>query len=391
MHGSVTLGKQLTEAYYGRNISYSYYNGCSTGGRQGMREMQEFPDSFDGVLVGAPAWFPGVLNNYITKLGMYNLPSGPGNPKHVPTNLLTVLSKEVVKQCDKADGVADGIVSSPELCQFDINKLLCGRNGNNNSSTCLTKPQAETVMKVYGDYRSNDNGTLLYPGLTLSSEDQWWVVVGGQTDPSPFGTGYQRYLLLDDPTWDWRDYNESLIDLAKAKNPGNAVAANFDLSPFRARGGKMILYHGLSDGLVPTKGSQWYYNQTLTTMAPPGSDPKALQDFFRFFLIPGMQHCWTTASDAPWNVGAAYQAGVLGADQWSVPGFRDSKHDVVLALMDWVEKGKPVDSVVATTWRSPMNVTSGVLRQRPLCPWPGKAVYDGKGDVDEAKSWRCSS
>ncbi|KAK0712948.1 Tannase/feruloyl esterase [Lasiosphaeria miniovina] len=383
LHGTIVLGKTLTQAYYGSNqkIAYSYYNGCSTGGRQGLREIQEFPDSFDGALIGAPAWWTSHLNNYVTKLGIYNLPVS--DPKHIPTALFSVIGDEVVRQCDSADGVKDGIVTSPELCAFDYSKLLC--RGGGNSSTCLTSAQIETAKKVYSDAYSSVDGSLVYPGLTLSSEDQWYILLGG-TEPSPFGVGYQRDFLLDDAAWDWRNYNDSLVKLAERTDPGGAQAVKFDTSAFKRRGGKMLLYHGVADGLVPTKGSEYYYNKTVEAF---GGDAGAVTDFLRFFLIPGMQHCWSTPVGAPYNIAGAFQPGAMGSGQWSVPGFKDKDHDAVLALVDWVEHGRAVDSIIATTWNSPLDPSSGLLAQRPLCPWPQKAVYDKTGDVAAASSWSC--
>ncbi|KAK0625476.1 Tannase/feruloyl esterase [Bombardia bombarda] len=390
-HGCIVLGKELTRAYYGgKRIHYSYYNGCSTGGRQGLRELQEFPDSFDGALIGAPAWWTSHLNNYVTKVGLYNLPVN--DTKHIPTTLMPVIAAEVVRQCDGVDGVTDGIVSSPELCTLDFSKLLCNATipsnittlSNTTSPSCLNPDQIQTAKNVYSDYYSSiDPGKFLYTGLTLSSEDQWFILLGG-TEPSPFGVGYERNFLFGDPTWDWRTYNDTIIAYAEQTDPGRSTAAKFDIHPFKRRGGKMLMYHGLADGLVPTKGSEYYYNQTVDVF---GGRLPAVTDFFRMFLIPGMQHCWTTPVDAPWNIAGAFQSGVMGSDVWSVPGFKDKRHDALLALVDWVEKGHPVDEIVATTWKSPTNYTSGVLRQRPLCPWPLKAVYDGVGDVDEAGRW----
>ncbi|KAJ9139070.1 Carboxylic ester hydrolase [Pleurostoma richardsiae] len=186
LHGSVKIGKKLTAAYYGRSIKYSYYSGCSTGGRQGMKEMQIAPDSFDGVLVGAPAWYTKRLNVYVTELGIQNLPTS--DPKHIPVSVFSVIAEEVVRQCDGDDGVADGIVSSPEACNFDFAKIQCGNPGVN-ASACLTPAQIQTAKNVYGDYLSA-TGEFLYTGLTYSSEDQWYILLGG-TQPSPFGIGYE--------------------------------------------------------------------------------------------------------------------------------------------------------------------------------------------------------
>ncbi|KAK3319951.1 Tannase/feruloyl esterase [Cercophora scortea] len=384
-HGSVVLGKQLTEAYYGgTNISYSFYNGCSTGGRQGLRELQQFPDSFDGALIGAPAWWTTHLNNYLTQVGLYNLPET--DPKHISTALMAVLADEVVRQCDGADGVIDGIVSSPELCTFSFTPLFCN-DTNTNPDSCLNPAQVQTAQNVYRDVYS-PNGTFLYSGLTLSSEDQWFILLGG-AEPSPFGLGYDRDFLCNDPSWNWTDFNLSrTIALAEKLHPGDATAAQFDLSAFKQRGAKLMLYHGLADGLVPTRGSEYYYNETIAAF---NGSRAAVDDFFRLFLVPGMQHCWSTPVGAPWSIGGSFQAGVMGPEYWSVPGFEGSKrHDALLALADWVERGEAVESVVATAWRSPMNASSGVLRQRPLCAWPAKAVWDGVGDQDQADSWRCA-
>ncbi|KAJ4382490.1 hypothetical protein N0V85_008590, partial [Neurospora sp. IMI 360204] len=353
LHGTVVLGKKLTAAYYdGCDITYSYYSGCSTGGRQGLREIQEFPDSFDGVLVGAPAWWTSHLNNYITQLGMYNLPNT--TDYYIPTPLLQVVADEVVHQCDLADGVEDGIISRPDLCTFNPSLLLCPSNYTapiNGTASCLTQPQIDTLEKVYSPHYHEATGELIYPGLTLGSEAQWFTIIGNTNGtPSPFGVGYQRNFLFDNATWNYTaSYSDSVVDLADRIDPGRATADKYDISAFKSRGGKVILYHGLADGLVPTKGSQLYYNRTIRAFGGSITDLKNLRnttEFFKFFLIPGMQHCWASPAgvDAPWNIGGAFQAGVMGSGLWSVPGFEGSEsHDALVALRKWVEEGREVE------------------------------------------------
>ncbi|KAI0392900.1 putative ferulic acid Esterase/Feruloyl esterase [Xylariaceae sp. FL0594] len=381
IHGSVVLGKLLTQTYYGRPISHSYYSGCSTGGRQGMKEMQMFPGSFDGVLVGSSAWYTSHLNTWVTKVASYNWPADEDG--HIDWRLLTPIADEVVKQCDAIDGVKDGIISLPELCDIDFGALSCDRPGANQSA-CLTAAQAGTLKKVYGDWTTS-SGEFLYTGLTPSSERQMYTVLN-YSDASPYGIGYTREFLLDNATFALADFNDSLVQLAERLDPGNATADNYNLTAFRDRGGRMVMYHGMADGLVPMKGSSLYYNRVVQTM---GGNATATQEYFRYFMVPGMQHCWTTVVDAPWAFGAPFQAGVLGNDTWSVPGYKDPQHDILLALVDWVEKGVAVDSVVATTWNNPTNVSSGVLRQRPICPYPQMARWDGKGDMNDAAGWTC--
>ena len=400
VHGSTVLGKKLVRAYYTRPLTYSYYSGCSTGGRQGLKELQKFPDSFDGALIGAPAWWVSHLNTYITQVGLYNLPET--DPKRLSTADIALLADEVTRQCDGADGVQDGIVSSPDRCALNLTALLCPDNNNNNTpgQGCLSAAQLATAHNVYNDYLSSQPASphqqLLHPGLTPSSEKQWYLVLNG-TSPSPYGVGYARDFLFDDPAWDWHTFNESVVHFAEAHDPGDATADDYaSLARVRDQGGKVLLYHGLADGLVPTRGTEVYYNRTVGALSSAFSGKKnwhgnGVDEFMRLFLVPGMQHCWGTAVDAPWNFGGAFQAGLMGSGVWPVPGFEDAEHDALMALVDWVEEGRAVDRLVATTWREPMDPASGVRRQRPICAWPRRAVWDRRGHVDDAASWRCLS
>lgn len=177
MHGSVALGKQLVAAHYGKAIAYSYYSGCSTGGRQGLKEVQISPGSFDGVLVGAPAWWTTHVNTWITKAGTYNLPAD--GPNHVKAALFASMAREVIRKCDGLDGVEDGIVSAPEKCRPDYDVLSCSRPGAKRSA-CLTSDQMAMPRNIYADYRAS-TGELLYPGLSPGCEHQWAAVVNQTT------------------------------------------------------------------------------------------------------------------------------------------------------------------------------------------------------------------
>ncbi|CAK7221401.1 hypothetical protein SBRCBS47491_004518 [Sporothrix bragantina] len=384
LHGSVSLGKTLTAAYYGTKVRYSYFSGCSTGGRQGMKEVQISPDSFDGALIGSSAWDTNNLNTYVTQLGIYNLPVGA--PNYIDYTRFPVIGDQVLAQCDGADGVLDGIVSAPERCNFDYSKLQCGSpTAVLNASACFTAAQIQTIKNIYSDWHDNKTGAYLYPGLLMSSEDMWLAgTLLGYAEPSPFGIGFAQDFVYNDPNWQWQTFNDSIVATAQKVNPGQATADDYDLSAFRKRGGKMIMYHGLADGLVPTKGSELYYNRTQQAMG------KDLGDFFRMFMIPGMQHCYNTAVDAPWYINGEFQADLMGTGLWSVPGFADAKHDALLALMEWTEKGQAPDEIIATTWNTPTNPFSGVLRQRPLCPYPQTAKWNKHLDINKASSWYCS-
>lgn len=381
MQGSVALAKILTQVYYNKTISRSYYNGCSSGGRQGLKQIQIAPESFDGILVGAPAWYSARLNTWAAQVSSYNLP--PSDPKRLNWTQYGILADEVLRQCDHLDGVRDNILGEPDTCNLDFGRLTCGRVGVD-PSRCLTPPQVQTAKNIYSDWVAK-NGSWLYYGFSIGSEWNW---LGLQAlEEGPFGLSFLRYYIYDDPNYSSANFSEKAVDDAIRLDPGKMTADNYDLSAFKAHGGKIIMYHGMADGVVPTKGTDLYYQRVMSKM---GSLEKT-QDFFRYFKLPGVQHCLGTPETerAPWMIAGAAQAGAIGTDTWSVPGFKDAKHDALLALVDWVEKGRSVDTIIATTWVAQLNPSSGVLRQRPICPYPKKQVWDRRGSLDLPSSWSC--
>ncbi|MCJ1392106.1 hypothetical protein MMC18_004973 [Xylographa bjoerkii] len=380
MHGSIVLAKQLVTAYYDCPIRYSYYSGCSTGGRQGLKDLELYPEDFDGVLAGAPAWWTTHLQTWTIKLGTYNLPVNASS--HIPVSLFPVISAEVFRQCDGLDGLVDGIIVDPRRCDFYYEALLC--TPTSNASACLTSPQIDTLYHIYNNY-VDTNQTFVFPHLELGSEGQWPVLLGG-TAPNALGTEYVQYFLLNDPSWPYTDFSYAIVQLADAEDPGDPNADDFDLAPFHARGGKLLQYHGLSDALIATGSSVYFYTHVLRTLLPQGI---ALGDWYRFFLVPGMQHCGGSVNNAPWYFAGGGQAGMLGTGVHSVPGFEDARHDALLALMAWVEEGTAPDAIVATKFKND-TVAEGVVRQRLLCPYPSTAVYKG-GDVNSAASFNCSA
>ncbi|KAK5712338.1 hypothetical protein LTR15_011918 [Elasticomyces elasticus] len=387
MHGSVHVAKQIVEKYYQCKPKYNYYSGCSTGGRQGIRDIQLYPEDFDGVLAGAPAWWTTHLQTWTAKIGLVNLPVDA--PHHIPVSLFGVVGAEVLKQCDPQDGLVDTIVSDPEGCNFVPEALLCGANVTNQTAAgCLTVPQIETLYKIYNDY-VEANQTFVFPHLELGSEAQWPFLLGG-AEPSSYGVQYVQDMVLNDTNWNYWDYNGTIVELADQVDAGNATADDFDLSPYHKRGGKLLQYHGMSDALIATGSSVVFYKDVLKTLIPKGIE---LNSWYRLFLVPGMQHCAGTPTNvnAPWYFAGANQAGAIGVSTGSVhsvPGFMDAKHDALLALMAWVENGTAPDEIVATKWKND-TLTDEVVRQRPLCPWPKQARYAGSGSADDAAHWAC--
>lgn len=382
MHGSVVAAKVVTAAFYEKKISYNYYSGCSTGGRQGLKEAEKYPEDFDGILAGAPAWWTSHLQPWTTKVALYNLPATADY--HIPPALFPVIAAEVLKQCDPQDGLKDNIISDPQGCNFRAEALVCSSNATNTTAAqCLTSPQLDTLNKLYTD-SIGDNQTYLFPHLNLGSENQWLLISGDA--PNPLGPDYIKYFLNFGPDWNFYDYNEDIQRLADKVQPGNATVG-FDLSAFHAKGGKILSYHGQSDGLIPTGTTPYFYNHVTRTLQPRGID---VDEFFRFFFVPGMGHCsgTTPSFNAPWYFAGANQAPVLGSTVYGVPGFRDEKHDALLAMVAWVEQGVAPEQIVATKWAND-STTAPVQRQRPLCMYPKQAKYKGSGNVDEASNWEC--
>lgn len=379
MHGSVQLGKAITQSYYGKNISYSYYSGASTGGRQGLKEAMVSPNSFDGLLIGAPAWYTSHLQTWTTKVAWYNLPVS--DSKRVNASFFSVIANEVIRQCDEVDGVKDGIVSHPDRCNFTLTPLLCSTPGVGQSA-CLTAEQATTVRNVYADFYAE--GKFAFPGMELSSEPQWSVLLGG-TAPSPLGDGYIKNFLFDDASWHWAQWNDSIVWRADAADPGNCTADDYDLTALKDRGGKILMYHGISDALIPQRSSNVFYERVAKTMG----GVESLQNWFRYFIVPGLQHVTGTVVNAPWYFSGPNSQGSLGTATYSTPGFEDARHDTLLALMRWVENGTAVDEIIATTWTKTTDPRSGVLRQRPLCPFPKRQTYKGSGDSNLPESFLC--
>jgi feruloyl esterase len=260
MHGSVVLGKQVTNAYYSSKVSYSYYAGCSTGGKQGMKEVQMFPEDFDGVLVGAPAWWSTHQQLWQLTVGIINLPENSSH--YIPYDMFPLMSDEVIRQCDGSDGIVDGIVMDPKKCNFIPETLLC--KPGQNSSSCLTPPQIDSWYALHRPI-ADIHDVWIYPNFGLGSEAQMTGSFGvyGTNATSLFGTSYVVNYVLDDANWDWHTYNYSVVQIADAENPGGTNAVDFDISPFHARGGKLLHFRGLADGLIPTGASEVLYNKYL--------------------------------------------------------------------------------------------------------------------------------
>ncbi|MBR0797016.1 tannase/feruloyl esterase family alpha/beta hydrolase [Bradyrhizobium jicamae] len=351
--------KAIIRAYYGDPQKKSYFIGCSTGGRMAALEAQRFPDDFDGIISGAPALdYTGLVATHFAWLVQAN--TGPDGKDILSKSKVPLIRDAVAKQC----GDATGLVTDPAACKFEPASLIC-KPGQN--SDCLSEAEARVVEKWYGGAK-NSKGEQVYPGgLPKGSEPYWPVWLTG-LDPAGgkliygFGLDFLRYMAFqDDPGERYKaadfDFDKDPPRLAHMAAIYNAM--NPDLSRFKARGGKLLMYHGLADPIVTPQNTLDYY--AAAEKAAGGN----IADTFRLFMIPGMDHC-----------GIPGQAG---------PGITEAGFDPVSALEKWVEDGVAPDTLVATK----TDKEGKVLWTRPLCPYPRKATFAGTGDIKDAANYRC--
>jgi feruloyl esterase len=351
VHLTATTTKDIARDYYGKPVSHAYWNSCSNGGRQGLIEAQRFPADFDGIVANAP-WADQTGFTIAAMWNMKALSAAPVTPAK-----LTLVASKVMEKCDAVDGLKDGLVDDPRKCSFDVVKDVPACGAGADGPDCLTPAQAAAIAKVYSGPVSN--GKPFFPGYMLGSESAWLnLIAPGQPGAKPadfnLAEGTMRYLVPRPPKPDYDymtfdfDHDIHLLDYwssqADAKNP--------DLSKFRKRGGKLLMTYGWADPILEPMMGVNYYEQAL---AKNGSDTP---EFFRLFMVPGMSHC----------------AGGIGPD----------RHDPVTAIVNWVEKGKAPEKIVASRV-----VDNKVVRTRPLCPYPQVARYAGQGSIDDAANFRC--
>ncbi|KAJ1329635.1 feruloyl esterase [Microdochium nivale] len=381
MHGSVVLAKQIVNGYYApsapEGIKFSYYVSCSTGGRQGLREVQLHPESFDGISVGAPAWWTPHLSAQTLWTGLLNLPAS--DPKHIPPAMFPAIVAEMHKQCDPQDGLVDGIISDPSGCNFNFEALLCS---SPDQQSCFTPAQLTTLYKFYNDW-VDEGSAFVFPGMSIGASPATLM-----TALVPIGPHFFQNFIYNDTNWDPSKFSYADVKAADRVNPGNASADDFDaFATYHDRGGKIIMYHGDGDALIPAKSSTYLYHQVQQRLQPRGLK---MDDFFRYFHIPGMGHCSGSTSSgdggAPWYISGGSQT-LQPAGTKSVPGFEDADHDVVLSLLRWVEGSQAPEHLIASKFQNDTE-TGVLLRQRPLCVYPKQAKYIG-GDQEKATSWEC--
>jgi len=334
VHEMTQQSKAIIKAYYGGPAKLAYWNGCSTGGRQGLMEAQRYPDEL--------VWTAQTLHRNAAS--------------YLPPAKLPALHAAVLKACDAGDGVADGVLEDPRRCQFDPQVLAC--KAGKDDATCLTSAQIETVRVIYSALTNPRTHHVLYPGLMPGSEAGWAAGVGPiKPQPSSLITGLFRYVVFKDPAWNYRTLDFD-ADVTRA-NEGEASivnAINPNLHAFFAHGGKLIQYHGWADPGISPLNSINYYESVVKV----SGGERAVGGAYRLFMVPGMDHC----------------RGGEGPDRF----------DAVSALEQWVEQKKAPERMIASRLRA-----GKVDRTRPLCPYPQVATYKGAGSTDEAANFACNA
>ena len=364
IHETAVAGKSLANTFYSAAPKRSYFNSCSNGGRQALMEAQRFPNDYDGIIAGAPA-------NYWTRLlssAIVNVRATEG-PGYVPASKLPAISAAALAACDAADGVKDGVIENPAACAFDPSVLLC-KDGD--ADSCLTAPQVTALKTIYGA-KSTATGQSVMAGYAPGGEAEpggWGTWISGPTAQQAlmygFGTQFFKHMVFGDAAWDYRSFNLDRDSNAAADNVGKLLNAdNPDLRAFRARGGKLVMYHGWSDAAIPGQNAIDYYQAVAAAMGAP-----ATESFVRLFMVPGMQHC------AGGNGATAFGQNDVATG--------DPEHNISAALERWVEQGTAPQQIIA----SKLSGTT-VIRTRPLCAYPKTAHYKGAGSTDDAANFEC--
>ena len=350
VHRTAEVARALVRSYYGTEATYSYFLGCSRGGGQAMMEAQRYPKDFDGIVAGAPAFnWTGIAATMVSiAKALYP------NPEHLDSTALTkeVLQKlqaGILEQCDAQDGLKDGVIQDPASVHFDLSKVAG-----------LTEEQRKAIEAIYRG-AGNGKGTI-YPGFAPVAEcdpDQW---IAWLTGPVPafakehvadltfaFGTQIFKYLIFNQPDWDYSKYDFANFERDARLAASFLNATDPDLAAFKARNGKLILWHGWADPALPAQGTVDYYRQVQAHDGHAG-------EYCRLFMVPGCLHCG------------------------GGPGAADV--DWLSVITDWVEHGKAPEKLIASKKEK-----GKVVMTRPLFPYPEHAVFKGTGDANSAESF----
>src|ERR1700756_2569670 len=370
IHEMTRVAKALIQAYYAKAPARSYFAGCSDGGREALMEAQRYPEDYDGILAGAPAnnWTPLLTTAaYDTQALTLDAAS------FIPQKKIPTIAAAVNVACDELDGVKDGILNDPRQCHFDPATIQCKAE---DSDKCLTAAQVTALKKLYAG-TVDSQGHVVYPGYLPGAEEGqggWGLWITG---PAPakslmafFGNGFFSGFVYEKPDWDYKTFKvDADLQAANEKTAQALTATDANLKPFKARGGKLILYHGWNDPAITALNTINYDDSVIKRMGQ-----KDVDSFVRLYMAPGVQHC----------------GGGPGADSFGAVGdlkFDDPQHSLDASLEQWVEKGTAPSTVIASKFEGQDRTHAKMTR--PLCPYPQAAKYKGSGDTNDAANFVC--
>jgi hypothetical protein len=350
----VLFSKAVAARYYGQKPAYNYWNGCSTGGRQGYLLAQELPKELDGILANAPAiyWTRFQTAQMWGQIAMKDLVGAT-----VSSAKLDQAAASAVAACDAADGVTDGVIDDPRTCKFSATANICGVPGAP-ATNCLTPQEAAAIDKIWDGPRNAD-GNKIWFGLDRGTPQDGF----GLNGTPPFALGVTQFHWNEhDLLFDWRNVSEAgYAQVAQdgSRNIADVTDTFGHLDSFKRNGGKLLTFVGGNDQLIYPRGVINYYRvQASRHGRHDEADFDRLQRFYRLFRAPGVGHCGGGSGPQPQNL--------FGA------------------LVNWVENGVAPETILAT------NVTGGVVtRSRPLCPYPQTAIYSGSGSTNDAANFHC--
>lgn len=416
VHTVTRLGKLFTERFYGApELRRSYFVGCSDGGREAMVELTKYPRDYDGIVAGAP--FFDITNQLVTSAVAIEAQLRSATAV-VPLTLLRDLDRIVAAKCDAADGSRDGLIQNPMRCDFDPERDLpiCGKGGP--GEVCFTQEQADTLDIIFSATYDRD-AHVLFPGFEISNpgyelgkslafggppgdlrgNDPWagsparqplaWYMGTGILDGvlqrkgreaslRALGITFKRDVIGGAPDLHAVISDEVVASLQAEAEPGSGVNPSAARG-FLDQGRKLIMYHGLSDGLITPYRTIQYYR----ALARLYGGYRALQDRAELFLVPGMGHCG--GGPGPDYFGQFFRQGGPSGDQPL-----DARDDVVSALDRWVSQGKRPTELIATKYANDV-IGAQVVRRMPLCPFPQEARARGARSPGDVKNWLCSS
>lgn len=378
VHETSVHSRKIIAAFYGKAQKYSYFNGCSEGGREAMMEAQRFPEDFSGIIAGSAAgpWMELMAAFAWNSQALLNDPAN-----YIPEAKRPIIEKAALASCGTQQKVTDPFIKDPLSCKFDPAALLCKTADSND---CLTAAQITALKKIYSGavnsagkritvgYEAGAEAEPGPPGLSYAS--YIYGPVAGASLDLIFSSAFYGNFVFEQPKYSSLKFDFDRDEAIADQKVGSILnATNPDLNAFKARGGKLIAYQGWEDGSPAPKLAVNYHDSVVRLLG----GERNVDSFYRLFMAPGMMHC-----------GLGPGPNAFG-DMLDSSHYGDPQKDVFAALRAWVEENKAPEQIIATKYEHDL-ASQPVVMTRPLCPYPALAIWSGKGSTEDAANWSCN-